>query len=231
MTHDYYHQFFSTKRIKLREDFLRVVFNDRKKMYRAFSNFELRFLNSDPNNLRVPNYKSIARREESIARQVDAIEKNNFWDYSRDIGLRRCYLFRTWLNIGSVFTWHMYVPESFFCTFDTCSIHVLCPLCVTDNLGLWATMCVWIARMALVSAFIQATWISKRKINGIWQLFVAKLVFFFFLITNLVRLKVIYGACECDLAALNDRVVLQGIREFGLNFRCYLTCRKIFRYQ
>lgn len=63
----------------------------------------------------------------------------------------------TWLLIGSVLIWHMYVPQSFIWTLETCSFQVLCPLCVTESLGLWATMCVWMARMAFESDLIHAT--------------------------------------------------------------------------
>ena len=63
----------------------------------------------------------------------------------------------TWLLIGSVLIWHMYVPQSFVCTLETCSFQVLCPLCVTESLGLWATMCVCMARIAFESDLIHAT--------------------------------------------------------------------------
>lgn len=63
----------------------------------------------------------------------------------------------TWLLIGSVLIWHMYVPQSFIWTLETCSFQVLCPLCVTESLGLWATMCVWMARIAFESDLIHAT--------------------------------------------------------------------------
>lgn len=63
----------------------------------------------------------------------------------------------TWLRIGSVLIWHIYVPLSFLWTLDTCNFHVLCPLCVTLSRELWATRCVWMARIAFESDLIHAT--------------------------------------------------------------------------
>lgn len=68
--------------------------------------------------------------------------------------------------MGSVLTWHMYVPESEGLTFSTCSFHVLWPLWVTDSRGFGATMCVCIARISRESDFIQATCDSIFKIQS-----------------------------------------------------------------
>lgn len=64
--------------------------------------------------------------------------------------------------MGSVLTWHMYVPESFACTLLTCSFHVLWLLYVTDSRGFKATMFVWIARIAFESDLIHATCNNKQ---------------------------------------------------------------------
>lgn len=80
----------------------------------------------------------------------------------RQMSCQRKHVINTWLLIGSVLIWHMYVPQSFIWTLETCSFQVLWPLWVTESRGLWATMCVWMARMALESDLIHATWMREH---------------------------------------------------------------------
>lgn len=65
--------------------------------------------------------------------------------------------------IGSVLTWHMYWPRSSIFTLFIFNVHVLKSLCVTDNRPLLVMTCSWIAKIALASAFIHATYIIQKE--------------------------------------------------------------------
>lgn len=63
----------------------------------------------------------------------------------------------TWLIIGSVFIWHMYLPRSSSCTFFMCKFHVVSSAWDTDTLELCVMTWSCMACMAFVSAFTQPT--------------------------------------------------------------------------
>lgn len=63
----------------------------------------------------------------------------------------------TWLFMGSVLIWHMYMPRSSSWTFFTCRFHVEWSLWDTETRGLWVITWSCIAWIAFVSAFTQPT--------------------------------------------------------------------------
>ena len=64
----------------------------------------------------------------------------------------------TWLVIGSVLIWHIYNPLSFLWTISIVKVQELWPLWLTLILGLFVTIWVWMAKMALESDLSHATW-------------------------------------------------------------------------
>lgn len=67
----------------------------------------------------------------------------------------------TCIFIGSVLTWHIYWPLSSLVTPLIWRVQVLKSLWVTESLALLVITCSWMARIALVSALIQATWYNQ----------------------------------------------------------------------
>lgn len=64
----------------------------------------------------------------------------------------------TCIFMGSVLTWHMYWPRSSILTPLITRVQVLKSLCVTDSRSLFVITCSCMARIALASALIQATY-------------------------------------------------------------------------